>query len=158
VAKLPARTRRNASIDVRLGFVTSQFNTEITDAMLADARQTANRLGASIVVDVRVPGVFDLPLVLSRVLARKDVDGAVVLGAVITGETKHDELIATECARQVADLAVRVGKPIGFGVTGPGQTEAQARARVDRAGWAVESVCSQFKTLRTLQGRDAGTG
>lgn len=141
----------------RVALVTAEFNDHVTDRMREDALRVAKTLGANVVVDVRVPGVFDIPLVLSRVLSRRDVDGAAVLGAVITGETRHDEVVAFECARQVAQLALQHGKPVGLGVTGPGQTEAQAQARIDRGGWAVRSVCSQFKTLRGLQKRDAGT-
>lgn len=143
--------------DVRLALVTAEFNGTVTARMREDALETAKKLGAKILVDVPVPGVFDIPLTLSRVLARRDIDAAAVLGAVITGDTRHDEVVAFQCAEQVARLALDHGKPVGFGVTGPGQTEQQARARIDRGGWAVRSACSQFKTLRLLQKRDAGT-
>jgi 6,7-dimethyl-8-ribityllumazine synthase len=158
VAKLPSpQATAQERSGARLAIVTAEFNSHITDAMREDALRAAKELGAKVLVDVRVPGVFDIPLVLGRALLRKDVDAAVALGAVITGETRHDEVVAFECAHQLADLAVRSGKPVGLGVTGPGQTEAQAKARIDRAAFAVRSVCSQFKTLRLLQKRDAGT-
>ncbi len=158
MAKIPTKAAsRDLGKGCRLGLVTSEFNEAITDAMREDALAMAKTLGATVVVDVRVPGVFDIPLTLSKVLARRDVDGAAVIGAVITGETRHDEVVAFECANQVARLALEHGKPVGLGVTGPGQTEEQARARIDRGGWAVRSVCSQFKTLGTLRQGDART-
>lgn len=158
MAKIPTKPpTKSVGKGCRLALITSEFNESITDAMRDDALAMAKTLGATVVVDVRVPGVFDIPLTLSKVLARRDVDGAAVMGAVITGQTRHDEVVAFECAHQVARLALEHGKPVGLGVTGPGQTEGQARARIDRGGWAVRSVCSQFKTLRTLHQRDART-
>ena len=158
MAKLPTKASNGkpSTIPVRVALITAEFNQRITDRMREDALKVAKELGAKVVIDVRVPGVFDIPLTLSRTLERKDVDVAAVLGAVITGETRHDEVVAFECARQVAMLSVRLGKPVGLGVTGPGQTEEQAKARIDRGGWAVRSACSQFKTLRLFSKRDAG--
>lgn len=119
--------------------------------MRDDALARAAQLGARIVAEGEVQGTFDLPLAASVLLHRKDIDGVVALGAVVTGETKHDELIAHACAHALTRLAVETGKPIGLGVTGPGQTYAQAQARVDRAGAAVESVVKQLQTLRRLR-------
>lgn len=155
VAKLPAPRPGQDGQGIRLALITASFNAEVTDAMREDALRTARDLGATIAVDVRSPGTFDIPLLLARALERADVDAAVVLGAVVKGETRHDEVVAFEAARRVAELALRFDKPVGMGITGPGQTLAQARARIDRAGWAVRAACQQFKTLRELSRRDA---
>ncbi|HET6404193.1 MAG TPA: 6,7-dimethyl-8-ribityllumazine synthase, partial [Candidatus Thermoplasmatota archaeon] len=64
----------------------------------------------------------------------------VAIGCIITGETKHDELIAHAAAKSLLDISLARGKPVGLGVTGPGQTRAQAEARLDRAEAAVEAV------------------
>lgn len=125
---------------VRLAIVASSFNAEIVDVMVERAKRRAAAVGARVTHLVRVPGTFEIPLVLHRLLGLKDVDAAVALGAVIHGETDHDDLIAHAVARKVLDLQTEFDKPIGLGITGPGMTRAQAEARVDAADRAVNAA------------------
>lgn len=155
MAKTPRRNDPTQAPGYRIALVTSEFNAAITDAMRKDALQAIRAAGAALAYDERAPGVYDLPLLADTLLARPDVDAIVALGAIITGETKHDELIAYACAHALTQSALRHRKPVGLGVTGPGQTLAQARARIDRAGWAVQSVCKQLQTLAALRRADA---
>ena len=74
----------------------------------------------------------------------------VILGAVIKGDTMHDELIATVTARVAGELALQFDKPVALGVTGPGMTEAQAYDRIDNARNAVDSVVRMVRTLKEL--------
>lgn len=133
--------------DVRIGLVQCDFNRAVTDAMTASARTEADRLGATVVQHVHVPGVFDAPLATHALMSQDDVDGVVVLGCVIQGETAHDQLITHATAKTLQDLVLRHGKPIGFGVTGPGMTEEQAWARVDAGAFAVASVVAQKRLM-----------
>ena len=132
-----------------LGIVVSEFHADVTERMLVRAEEHAAFQGLTVTHVVKVPGVFDMPLALKRLIRRDDVDGVVALGAVIQGETGHDVVIMAQTARQVADLAVEFEKPIGLGISGPGQTKAQALNRVEKAREAVEAVA---KLLQTLEG------
>ena len=125
---------------MRIGIVAGVFAHDVVDEMIRLAERTIRAGGHEVADVVRVPGTFDLPLPVDRLLARADVDAAVALGAIITGETKHDEVIAHATARSLQDVSVRRGKPVGLGITGPGMTHSQARARVDAAARAVEAV------------------
>lgn len=155
MAKTPKSDRTPRGAGYRIALATSEFNPAITDAMRKDALRAIAAAGATVAADERAPGVYDLPLLVDTLLARPDVDAAVALGALVTGETNHDELIAYACAHALTQLSLRHRKPVGLGVTGPGQTLAQARARIDRAGWAVQSVCKQLQTLAALRRADA---
>jgi len=135
----------------RLGLVVAQFNAEITTLMRDDARARARDLGATIVAEAEVSGSYDLPFVAQALAARRDVDAVVALGAIVTGETKHDDLIAHACAEGLMRVALQSGKPVGLGVTGPGQTYAQAQARIDRGGAAVEAAVRQLEAAATLR-------
>lgn len=139
---------------VRLAVVATRFNATITDEMRRRALDVAQRLGCEVTVDVRVPGVYDLPLVIEAAFGRDDVDAAVALGAIVTGETGHDELIADAAAHALTELAVTHGKPVGLGVTGPRQTRSQAEARIDRADAAVRAAVAQIRTLAAVRGKD----
>ena len=91
---------------IRIGAVVSEFNYDITMMMLERAKEHAQFLGAEITQVVKVPGVFDMGLPLKKLLERKDIDGAVALGAVIEGETEHDDVVIQHAARKIADLSV----------------------------------------------------
>jgi 6,7-dimethyl-8-ribityllumazine synthase len=135
---------------LKIALVVSDFNFEVTSLMLERARRHAEFLGAEVSQVVHVPGVFDMPLVIKRLLARTDVDGVTLIGAVIKGETKHDELIAGTTAAAAIDLALQFNKPVGLGITGPGMDRMQAFDRVDNAKNAVESVVRLLKLQREL--------
>ncbi len=136
---------------VRLAVLTSRFNEAITDAMRRAALETATELGCEIVLDERCPGVYDLPLLVDAALARGDVDAAVALGAIVTGQTGHDELIGHAAGHALIRAAVRHGKPVGLGVTGPRQTRDQAEARIDRAADAVRAAVAQLRSLGAIR-------
>ncbi|MGO9061065.1 MAG: 6,7-dimethyl-8-ribityllumazine synthase [Candidatus Binataceae bacterium] len=134
---------------MKLGIVAADFNFDVTSLMLERARRHAEFLGAEMLV-LHVPGVFDMPAVIKRVLARKDIDAVVLIGAVIKGDTLHDEVIMHATAQAAAQLAAQTGKPVGFGVTGPGMTREQAIDRIDNARNAVESVIKLLQTLKQI--------
>ena len=131
---------------VRIGIVGSQFNLEITAPMLSEAVSEAKRKGAEVVAVLEVPGAYEIPFAVSKLLSRKDIDCVATVGAVIKGETKHDEAIMAAICAELLSLSVRHGKPVGLGISGPGQTEAQAKARVkDYAHRAVHAALHMAK-------------
>lgn len=110
---------------MKIALVVSDFNFDVTSLMLERARRHAEFLGAEVSHIVHVPGVYDMPLIVKRLLSRNDIDGVALIGAVIKGETKHDELIAATTARAAVDLALQFNKPVGLGITGPGMDRMQ---------------------------------
>jgi 6,7-dimethyl-8-ribityllumazine synthase len=133
---------------VKIGLLVSDFNFDVTALMLERARRHAEFLGLEVSHVVHVPGVFDMPLVLRQLLKRRDVDGVAILGAVIKGETKHDELITGPVAGTAIQLALEFNKPVGLGITGPGMDRLQALDRIDNAKNAVESVARLLKLIK----------
>jgi 6,7-dimethyl-8-ribityllumazine synthase len=133
---------------IRIGAAVSEFNYDVTMMMLERAKEHANFLDAEISQVVKVPGVFDMGLAIKKLLERKDIDCVVALGAVIEGETEHDELVIQHAARKIADLAVEYNKPVGLGISGPGMTRLQAEERIERAKSAVEAVVKLHRRLK----------
>lgn len=134
---------------VKLGIATSEFNWDVCGPMLEFARSHAKFLEAEIVAETLVPGVYELPLAAKKLAERGDIDAVVALGAVIEGETKHDEVIMQHVARKLIDLAVQYGKPVALGISGPGMTRVQALERVNEyAKRAVEAAVKTAKRLR----------
>ena len=135
---------------MKIALVVSDFNFDVTSLMAERARRHAEFLGAEVTHLVHVPGVFDMTLAVKKLLKRKDVDGVAMIGAVIKGDTKHDELIAGAAAKAAIDLAIQFDKPVALGITGPGMDRMQALDRIDNAKNAVESLVRMARTLKEI--------
>jgi 6,7-dimethyl-8-ribityllumazine synthase len=133
---------------IQIGAVVSEFNYDITMMMLERAKEHAEFLGATISQVVKVPGVFDMGLAIKKLLQRTNIDGVIALGAVIEGETEHDEIVISHASRKIADLSIEFEKPVGLGISGPGMTRLQAQERIERAKAAVEAVVKLHRRLR----------
>jgi 6,7-dimethyl-8-ribityllumazine synthase len=140
---------------IRIAIVVSEFNSDITLEMLDSAKRQAERLHAYIRYVCYVPGSFDMPLMVEELLKKKDVDAAVTLGAIIKGETRHDEIIADNAARLIADLSIKHGKPVSLGISGPDMTLEQAKDRIEvvakRAVNAAVNMAIRIKKLRSVR-------
>jgi 6,7-dimethyl-8-ribityllumazine synthase len=132
----------------RIGIVCSEYNFDLTQMMLERAKEHAKFLDVDIAKVTMVPGVFDIPRAVKTMLKDKAIDAVVTVGAVIEGETEHDQVVIGQAARKITDLAVEYEKPVGLGITGPGMSRLQAEDRIERAKDAVESVVKQLKTLK----------
>ncbi len=142
------RTGRAAAAPIKIAIVWSRFNGSITRAMLKEARAEARRRGARVVREVAVAGAFDIPTAAREVLRWTDADAVVTLGAVVKGETLHDELVAHRAADGLLRLAAEFGKPVALGITGPGMTFEQAVARIPNARFTVRAALAQVEALR----------
>lgn len=137
---------------MNIAIVSAEFNQEVTSKMLNVALEKAKSLKLNVKFTCKVPGIFDMPIVIDALLQKKEIDAVVTLGAVIKGETKHDELIANAVARSLIELSVKYRKPVTLGITGPGMTERQAQARIrpvaERAVEAAEKIANQLGNIR----------
>ena len=85
------------------------------------------------VIEVSVPGSFEIPFGARTLATSGRVDAVVCIGAVIRGETTHYDIVAGECARGVQDVQLSTGIPVAFGVLTT-EDEGQALARSEGAG------------------------
>jgi 6,7-dimethyl-8-ribityllumazine synthase len=134
---------------VRLGLVVAQFDKtgDLIDAMASHAQSAADRRDAEVVATVDVPGSYDTPLAADRLARREDVDAVAVVGAVVTGDTDHDQVIAAAAAQGLTDVSVDRDTPVTFGIIGPGMSTAEARERVDYGARAVDSAVDLAEDL-----------
>jgi 6,7-dimethyl-8-ribityllumazine synthase len=136
---------------VRLGLVVAQFNKErpITAEMADRARDAAADRGATIVAERAVPGSYDTPLAADRLARRDDVDAVVAIGAIVTGDTDHDQVIADAAAQGLTEISLDRDTPVTLGITGPGMSQDEAEARIDYGARAVESAVDMVRELDT---------
>ena len=136
---------------IKLGFVISEFSRDITYMMEKLAEEHAEFLDAEVTYKIVVPGTFDMPLAIKKLLEREDVDAVVTIGCVIEGDTKHDEIVVHNAARKIADLSLEYNKPVTLGISGPGMTRLQAEVRIDYGKKAVESAVKMVKRLKEIK-------
>ena len=116
------------------------------------ALEKAKELKLKVKYDCKVPGIFDMPLILDILLQKKDVDGIVTLGAVIKGQTKHDEVISHSTARNIAKLSIKHQKPVSLGISGPGMQVRQAYARIRPVSEnAVNAVYKVYNEVQKIE-------
>jgi 6,7-dimethyl-8-ribityllumazine synthase len=134
---------------VRLGLVVARYgkSAEIAGEMAAAAREAAAERDVEIVADVTVPGSYDTPLAADRLARRGDVDAVAVIGAILTGDTDHDQVIGHAAARGLTDVSVARDTPVTLGITGPGMTREEATERVDDGAQAVDSAIDLVNEL-----------
>jgi 6,7-dimethyl-8-ribityllumazine synthase len=135
---------------ITVAFVVSDFHLEVANEMLRRAQDRAKAAGCDPGPLLRVHGAFDVGLPVEWLLERDEVDAVVVLGAIVKGETQHDEVIAHSVARTLQQLALEYDKPVGLALTGPGMTLAQALERVDAGARAVDAVLRVIAAWRQL--------
>jgi 6,7-dimethyl-8-ribityllumazine synthase len=145
---------------VRVALVVSRFNELVTGRLLAGAEDCLERHGGSATdrTVIRVPGAWELSQVAKRVTETGRFDAIIALGAVIRGETPHFDFIAAQVARGLADVGMRSGIPVIFGVLTTDTVEQaldRAGAKTGNKGWdAALSALEMVDLFRGL-GRDA---
>ena len=118
--------------NARFCIVVTRWNGFVVDSLEAGAIDTLKRHGAAEgdITVVRLPGAFEMPLVLDKIAAGGEYDAIVALGAVIRGGTPHFEYVAGECVKGMAQVTLKHGVPIAFGVL----TVDTIEQAIERAG------------------------
>ena len=117
-----------------VGIVVSEWNSDITHALAQGAHDVFTQAGITSVERISVPGSFELPLAAQQLFIKHpELDGVLVIGNVIQGETKHFDFVCQGLTQGVMDVSLSRSKPIGFGVLMCDNLE-QATARAGLPG------------------------
>jgi 6,7-dimethyl-8-ribityllumazine synthase len=100
---------------LRVAVVSASWHAQIMAGLVDGARRGLAEAGVSDVLEVVVPGTFELPVAAAR-LAASGVDAVVALGVVVRGGTPHFEYVCDAATAGLTQVAVRTGVPVGFGV------------------------------------------
>jgi len=132
----------------------SRWNGFVVESLLAGAIDTLKRHGAQEgdITIVRLPGAFEMPLVLEKIAAKREFDAIVALGAVIRGGTPHFEYVAGECVKGMAQVTLKHGLPIAFGVLTVDTIEqAIERAGTKAGNKGAEAAASAIEMVNLLR-------
>jgi 6,7-dimethyl-8-ribityllumazine synthase len=136
----------------RFAVVASRFNEAITTKLLDGALDALKRHGvAADEIDVAwVPGAFELPLAVRRLLATERYDAVVAVGAVVRGETPHFDYVAAEASRGLAQAGIDFDRPVGFGLLTCDtmlQAEERAGGASGNKGWDAAMAALEMADL-----------
>jgi 6,7-dimethyl-8-ribityllumazine synthase len=134
--------------------VVARFNSFVVESLLEGAVDTLKRHGAaeSDITVVRVPGAFELPLALEKIAAKGDYDAVIALGAVIRGGTPHFEYVASECVKGMAQVNLKHGVPVAFGVLTVDTIEQAIERSGTKAGnKGAEAALSAIEMVNLLR-------
>ncbi len=117
---------------LKFAIFVSRFNSFITERLLTGALDALARSGASPadIEIVKVPGSWEMPVSVAELARQKRHDAIICLSAVIKGDTPHNEHIAAEATKGLAQTSLETGVPIAFGVL----TTNTLEQAIDRAG------------------------
>ena len=132
----------------------SRFNSFLTEQLVKGALDAFVRLGGDEkkVTLVRVPGAYELPLVVKRLASSGKVDAVVALGAVVQGATAHAELINETTARAFSQIALETGVPVADGVVAAENLEqAVERCGTKQGNKGFSAMQAAIETANVLR-------
>jgi 6,7-dimethyl-8-ribityllumazine synthase len=142
---------------LKIGIVVSRFNNFISDRLLEGALDALSRLGAAD-ADIsvyKVPGSFEIPVVVKKLARSKKVEGIICLGALIRGDTPHFDYLSAEVTKGIAQIAIDEGIPCAFGILTVDTIEQgieRAGTKSGNKGWdAAFSVVEMLNLLKTAK-------
>ncbi len=117
---------------IRVGIVVARFNEFITSKLLSGAVDCLRRENvADEDIEVAwVPGAFEIPLIASEMAQSGWYDAVICLGAVIRGNTSHYDYVCSEVSKGIAQISLKTGLPVMFGVL----TTENIEQAIERAG------------------------
>ena len=140
--------------DVTIGIVLSRFNRDIGERLLQAC--TGKLLAAGIneenIVLVEVPGAFEIPIAVQRLIIRRSCAVIITLGAIIRGETPHFEYIASTCSQGIAKIAIRHDTPVIFGVlTVDNMDQALQRSGAEESNKGTDCAIAALDMLTVMR-------
>lgn len=120
------------SKDVKIGIIAARFNEFITSKLLGGAVDALKRhdVDEDNIEIAWVPGVFEIPLIASKMAKSKKYDAIICLGAVIRGNTTHYDYVCSEVSKGIAHVSLNSDIPVMFGVI----TTENIEQAIERAG------------------------
>jgi len=98
---------------VRICIVASKYNEEFTDALVQNTIEELGELSPMARIDlVRVPGAFEIPVAVAKIMQRGDINCIIALGLIIRGDTHHADLVGSSVTTSLQELAVKNCVPV----------------------------------------------
>ncbi len=128
----------------KICIIQSIYNFDITSKMVINTIKELNSNGFKNIKVIKVPGSFEIPQVISRLI--KKYDGFIAVGCIIKGETANFDLICTAITNGILNLSIKSKKPIGNGLI-TSYNKKQALQRLNNGKEAAQAVIEVLKII-----------
>ena len=147
----PTHLENISKQQLRIGIVASQYNASFVDAMVEQAEQELRTLAPNATIDlVRVPGAFEIPLLVKLLAERHKPDAILALGVILRGATAHADLIATAISQHLLTLSLDYSLPIIHEVLLlDHETQALERCLQEPSNRGTEAARAALGTIQT---------
>ena len=135
---------------MKLGIVCARFNDFLVNRLLSGALDTIVRHGGdpAKVAVAYVPGSYEVPFAVKKMLERKEYDAVIALGVVIQGETPHASYINSEVAKGLAQMGFEYGVPVTYGmITADNLEQAISRSGVKSGNKGVDAALAAIEMV-----------
>ena len=126
----------------KICIVVSIYNEDITLELLKSAKKELRNSGFKKIDIVQVPGAFEIPFTISKLV--KKYDGFIAVGCIIKGETANFDLISKAITNGIMELSIKQKKPIGNSLITSFNRD-QALKRFDKGKEAAKAVLEILK-------------
>lgn len=136
----------------RIAIVRSSYYQDLTKSLEISCRNhlIVSGVKESNIETFEVPGSWEIPLIVKKIVQAKKFDGVVALGIIIKGETYHFELIANECARALMSIALEFNIPVTFEVLATLNYEQAKKRSMGNLNKGIEAAKSLLETIKVL--------
>jgi len=139
---------------LKFGIIVSRFNEIITEKLLSGALDALKRTGALVedIIVLKVPGSFEIPFFVKTLADSGKVDGIICLGAIIRGETSHNQYLSAEVIKSISHLNLISKVPISLGIiTADTLEQAIERAGSKKGNRGFEAAMSAIEMANLIK-------
>lgn len=139
---------------VKIGIVAARFNEFIVSKLVSGAQDALIRHGVNDDdIDIAwVPGAFEIPLIAQKMAETEKYDAVICLGAVIRGATNHYDYVCNEVSKGIAQVGLKAGIPVLFGViTTENIEQAIERAGTKAGNKGYDVACSAIEMINLIE-------
>ncbi len=154
----PQRSKVTLEKELRIGIVASQYNASFVDVMLEEAQKELRALAPQVIIQiVRVPGAFEIPLLVKILAEHQKPDAIIALGLILRGKTAHANLIAQTVSQALLQISLEYSLPVIHEVLLV-KNEKQASARclagsMNRGAEAAQAALSAIQAAHNISSR-----
>ena len=151
----PIRRTKVSGKSAQFAIVASEYNPRYVDAMLRHAQRVLRKANVRMVKLIRVPGAFEIPAVVARLLQSPSTapDAVICLGVILRGQTTHAQMIAESVSQALATLQVSHAVPVIHGVLlfeNEEQAQVRCLGRIHNRG--AEAASTALAMVRVMRG------
>ncbi len=152
MSSTPPRRPRIAKARRKFYIVASQFNAQFVQGLADHARQELRALAPDATISLhRVPGAFEIPVVVRELAAQEQVDAIIACGVIMQGKTDHAQNLSRSVTDALQRIAVDHGVPvINVVLSFDNETQARERCLENRINRGTEAACAAVEIAKLL--------